>query len=293
MTILWDSYRLLAAKKLFWIVLFLTVLIAMMYASVGFTPEGISVLFGAYQIESELIVEGSMFAEYLYMMIFTDYLVPWWLGLFALVLALISVCPIFPDFLKTGSIDVAISKPMSRLSLFLVKYLGSLLFVAIQVLVFCVIVFIAHGVRLNAWNLEIFWAVLLLTFVFSLIYCVSVLTAVLTRSSLFSLLVALLVWGVTLSIQWSESIMYKATYVMPASGLSINMKTGETKEAGEELDTSSEMEKFYGIVRAIGMPLPKTRDATYLLRKKVTVRGKNMTMSSAFLEDEASDERAT
>ena len=75
---------------------------------------------------------------------------------------------------------------------------------------------------------------------------------------------------------------------MPASGLSINMKTGETKEAGEELDTSSEMEKFYGIVRAIGMPLPKTRDATYLLRKKVTVRGKNMTMSSAFLEDEAS-----
>ena len=288
MTILWDSYRLLAAKKLFWIVLFLTVLIAMMYASVGFTPEGISVLFGAYQIESELIVEGSMFAEYLYMMIFTDYLVPWWLGFFALVLALISVCPIFPDFLKTGSIDVAISKPMSRVSLFLVKYLGSLLFVAIQVLVFCVIVFIAHGVRLNAWNLEIFWAVLLLTFVFSLIYCVSVLTAVLTRSSLFSLLVALLVWGVTLSIQWSESIMYKATYVMPASGLSINMKTGETNEAGEELDTSSEMEKFYGIVRAIGMPLPKTRDATYLLRKKVTVRGKNMTMSSAFLEDEAS-----
>ena len=36
------------------------------------------------------------------------------------------------------------------------------------------------------------------------------------------------------------------------------------------------------------MPLPKTRDATYLLRKKVTVRGNNMTMSSAFLEDEAS-----
>ena len=156
LTVLWDSYRLLAAKKLFWIVLFLTVLIALMYASVGFTPQGVSVLFGAYEIKNDLIVEGSMFADYFYMMIFTDYLVPWWLGFFALVLALISVCPIFPDFLKTGSIDVAISKPMSRVTLFLVKYLGSLLFVAIQVLVFCVIVFIAHGVRLDAWNLEIF-----------------------------------------------------------------------------------------------------------------------------------------
>ena len=76
--------------------------------------------------------------------------------------------------------------------------------------------------------------------------------------------------GVTLSIQWSESIMYKATYVMPASGMSVNMKTGETNKAGEELDANAEMERFYGIVRAVGMPLPKTRDATYLLRKKTS-----------------------
>ena len=289
LTILWDSYRLLAAKKLFWIVLFLTVLIAMIYASVGFTPEGISVLFGAYQIESDLIVEGSMFAEYLYMMIFTDYLVPWWLGLFALVLALISVCPIFPDFLKTGSIDIAISKPMSRVMLFLVKYLGSLLFVAAQVSVFCVIVFIAQGVRLAIWNLEIFWAVLLLTFVFSLIYSVAVLVAVWTRSTLFSLLIALLVWGSTLAVQWSESVIYKLTYAAPASGLSIDMKTGQTGQADKPLEVNKGMEKFYRVIKAVGTPLPKTRDATYLLKKKVTVRGKNLTRMSEFLEDDASE----
>ena len=288
LTILWDSYRLLAAKKLFWIALFLTVLIALMYASVGFTPEGISMLFGAYEIKNDIIVEGSMFAEYFYMMIFTDYLVPWWLGLFALVLALISVCPIFPDFLKTGSIDVAISKPMSRLTLFLVKYLGSLLFVAIQVLVFCLIVFVAHGVRLDAWNFEVFWAVLLLTFVFSLIYSVAVLVAVLTKSTLFSLLVALLVWAVTLSVQWTESLMYKATYVMPAAGVSINVETGGTRRSNQELDENADMVRFYEIVRKVGIPLPKTRDATYLLKKKVSVRGNDMTMMTAFLDDDAS-----
>lgn len=287
-TILWDSYRLLAAKKLFWIALLLTVLIALMYASVGFTPEGISMLFGAYEIKNDIIVEGSIFAEYFYMTIFTDYLVPWWLGLFAIVLALISVCPVFPDFLKTGSIDVAISKPMSRLTLFLVKYLGSLLFVSIQVLVFCGIVFIAHGVRLDAWNFQIFWAVLILTFVFSLIYSVAVLVAVLTKSTLFSLLVALLVWAVTLSVQWTESLMYKAAYVMPASGLSINVETGGTHRSNQELDANADMIKFYEIVRKVGIPLPKTRDATYLLKKKVSVRGHNMTMMTAFLDDEAS-----
>lgn len=288
LTILWDSYRLLAAKKLFWIVLVLTVVIALSYASVGFTPEGMSVLFGAYHIDNDLIVEGSIYAEYLYMMIFTDYLVPWWLGLFALVLALISVCPVFPDFLKTGSIDVAVSKPISRVTLFLAKYLGSLLFVAIQVLVFCVIVFVAQGLRLNAWHPEIFWAVLLLTFVFSLIYAVAVLTAVITRSTLFSLLMALLVWGVTLALQWTESIVYKVTYVAPAAGMSINMETGESKITNQSGDIDAGMEKFYNIVKMIGTPLPKTRDATYLLKKKVSLRGKKLTSMAEFLEEDAS-----
>jgi len=289
LTILWDSYRLLAAKKLFWVVLAITLLIALSYASVGFTPEGISVLFGAYHIDNELIVEGSIFSEYLYMLIFTDYLVPWWLGLFALVLALISVCPVFPDFLKTGSIDVAISKPISRVTLFLAKYLGSLLFVAIQVLVFCVIVFIAQGVRLNAWNPDIFWAVLLLTFVFSLIYAVAVLTAVITRSTLFSLLMALLVWGVTLTVQWAESIMYKATYTMPAAGLSVDFETGESKQTDEEGEVNEGMDKFYRVIKMVGAPLPKTRDATYLLKNKVTLRGKSMSRASEFLDHDASE----
>jgi ABC-type transport system involved in multi-copper enzyme maturation permease subunit len=152
LAILWDSYRLLTAKKMFWIVLFISVLIAMSYASVGFTPEGVSVLFGAYEMENEFLTSDSLLAEYFYMMIFTDYLVPWWLGMFALVLALISVCSVFPDFLKGGSIDVAVSKPVSRVTLFLVKYAGSLLFVAIQVAVFSLIVFLAQGLRIGHWN---------------------------------------------------------------------------------------------------------------------------------------------
>lgn len=290
LTILWDSYRLLAAKRLFWVVLFLTVLIALAYASVGFTPEGISVLFGVYEIESDFITEGSILAEYFYMLIFTDYLVPFWLGLFALVLALISVCPVFPDFLKGGSVDVAVSKPINRVTLFMVKYFGSLLFVAVQVFVFCVIVFVAHGMRLGAWNLEIFWAVILLTFVFSLIYSVSVLAAVWTGSTLFSLLMALLIWGVTLAVQWTESITYKFTYVVPATGLKVDMATSETRISDEEVEVDSGMEKFYRVVKAMGAPLPKTREATYMLKNKIAVRGKSMTRVTEFLEAGASEQ---
>ncbi|NWK56635.1 ABC transporter permease [Verrucomicrobiaceae bacterium N1E253] len=289
MTILWESYRLLVAKKMFWVVLAISVLIAGTYASVGFVPEGISVLFGAHVIESELLNADSPVAEYVYLTVFTDMLVPFWLGLFALVLALISVSSVFPDFLKGGSVDVAVSKPVSRVTLFLVKYLGCLLFVAIQVLIFCVIVFFAHGTRMGSWNYGIFWAVPLLTFVFSLIYCIAVLTAVWTRSTMFSLLMALLVWGVTLGVQWGESMLYKFTYVLPSVGVSIDMEKGTSDLAPEAHDPDDGMVQFYQAVKTMGWPLPKTREATYMLKKKITVDGGNLTEMTRFLEAGASE----
>jgi len=132
-TILWDSYKLLAAKKLFWITLGLTILIALLYASVGFYDGGISLFFGAAKLDNDLINVQSDLASHFYMKIFTNYLVPWWLGLFSIVLALISVTPVFPNFFEKGAIDVAVSKPIRRTTLFLTKYMGCLLFVAAQV----------------------------------------------------------------------------------------------------------------------------------------------------------------
>lgn len=287
-TIFWDSYRLLAAKKLFWVALGFSVLIALVYASISFTSEGISVLFGAYTLESDFLSEGSPMAQYIYLTMFTDVLVPFWLGLFAIVLALISVCSVFPNFLQSGSIDIAVSKPINRVTLFFAKYLSSLLFVAIQVLVFCAIVFIAFGLRMESWNLGIFWAVPLIVFVFSLIYSVAVLTAVWTKSTLLSLLMAFLVWGVSWGIQVAESFIYKLAYTAPAQGVVVDMEAGGRPEiAGEPRESDPGLAKFHRGIKLVGGPLPKTRDATYLLKKKIKINGKDLTHTARFLDEGA------
>jgi len=242
-TIFWDSYRLLTAKKLFWIALGLSVLIALLFAS------------------------------------------PFWLGLFAIVLALISVCSVFPNFLEGGSIDVAVSKPISRVTLFLTKYISSLLFVAIQVFVFCLIIFIGFGLRMESWNFGMFWAVPLIVFVFSLIYCVAVLTAVWTKSTLLSLLIAFLVWGLSWSVQVLESWSYRMAYTAPAQGLRVDYETGETEISDDPQEASSGAVKFHEVLKLIAVPLPKTRDATYLLKTKIKIDGKDLTQQEALLGD--------
>lgn len=266
LAILWDSYRLLLAKKLFWITLFLSILVGLLYFSIALNDKGFSVLFGLKKIEAPLFSKGSPLGKYVYMKIFTDYLVPYWMGVFSLVLALISVCPIFPDFLKKGSIDVAVSKPINRVTLFVVKYIGCLLFVAIQISLFCLICFIAQGIRLGDWNAQIFWAVPLVVLAFSLIFCVAVLVSIRTQSMIFSLLVALLVWGISTAVMWSETGLYfLANNPM--------IKAATKGENGMAVNAK----KFHPIVEKITFPFPKSQRITGVLKNKVVVEGKGMT----------------
>ena len=284
-TIFWDSYRLLTAKKLFWIALGISILISLLYASVKVGEDGISVLFGAYSFGDEDFVVPEKIGKFIYLSIFADYLVPLWLGLFAIMLALISVCSVFPNFLESGSIDVAVSKPINRVTLFLTKYVSSLLFVGIQVFVFCLIIFVGFGLRMESWNFSIFWAVPLIVFVFSLIYSVAVLTAVWTKSTLLSLLIAFLVWGLSWGIQVLESWSYRIAYTAPAQGLSIDYSTGESEVKEEAQEENVAIAKIHRFLKKMGTPLPKTRDATYLLKTKITIDGKDLTRAENFLDE--------
>jgi ABC-type transport system involved in multi-copper enzyme maturation permease subunit len=189
--VFYDAYRELNAKRLFWITLYLSLLVVASFAFVGINERGVTVftwvIFPGWN--SSLIPPDT-----LYNILFIQLAIPYWLGLGATVLALISVGAVFPDFLTGGSIDLYLSKPIGRLRLFLTKYLAGLLFVALQVFVFCVASFFVMGIRGRTWQWGIFLAVPLVVLFFSYLYCVCVLLGIVTRSALASILITLLFW---------------------------------------------------------------------------------------------------
>ena len=87
-----DAYRQLSAAKLFWLTLVLSSLVVVAYGSIGFNDEGISILFGLFEIESKQLTAGSPWARGLYIGIYSNFLVTIWLAWIATVLALISTC---------------------------------------------------------------------------------------------------------------------------------------------------------------------------------------------------------
>ncbi|MGB0991382.1 MAG: hypothetical protein ACPG32_02825 [Akkermansiaceae bacterium] len=273
---------------LFWIVLGISALVAGIFASIGFDEQGYSLLFGLWNIESSLVNTKSGFAEMFYLVVFTNIVVTWWLAYLAIALALVSCNSIFPQFLSAGSVDVAVSKPIGRVKLFLTKYMGSLLFVFLQVGLFCLIVFLAMGVRLGSWNWSIFWAVPILVFVFSMIYCVGVLVAVLTRSSMLSLLSMLLLWGAALLVQWSENALYNMSYAAEESGVKMDVNTGELV-SNEGVDYEG-WKKAHRVSKAIAWPLPKTREVTLMIKQKIKTGSKDESLAGVSLLAFASED---
>lgn len=205
--LLLDSLRMLRSRKLFWISLGISLLVMLAYASIGFGENGLSLFFGAWELEDPFFTKGSPWAKALYLGIFSNLVVTIWLSWAATILALVSTSSVFPDFMSAGSIEMVLSKPISRVRVFLIKFIGSLLFVLVQVLVFCTGVFICVGVRIDEWIWPIFAAVPLVTVFFSYLYAFNVLMGLITRSGLAALLFTALFWFMLFAVQSGEAAL--------------------------------------------------------------------------------------
>ena len=229
LALLLDSYRELNAKRLFWIVLVISGLVVGAFAMIGIKGDTITLLWWNTPIKSDVLTYLDPAA--LYKSMFTYFGVGFWLSWIANILALASTAGIFPDFLAAGSIDLYLSKPISRLWLFLSKYIGGLLFVTLQVAIFSGCSFLVLGFRGHEWNCAIFLSIPLVVLVFSYLFSICVLLGVLTRSTVAALLLTLLFWFCLWGVQTTESFLLMASINSDVRAATLDRQIAETKEA--------------------------------------------------------------
>ncbi len=199
-----DAYRELNARKLFWITMILSGLVVAAFALIGINEQGLRVIVWdvPFPLTTELMSETTF-----YKTMFVSFGIGFWLTWIAAVLALVSTASIIPDFISGGAIDMTLSKPIGRMRLFLTKYLTGLLFVGLQVTVFCVASFLVIGFRGGAWEPGLFLAVPVVVLFFSYLFCVCVLLGLLTRSTIASLMLTLLFWFLIFALHTTEGTL--------------------------------------------------------------------------------------
>lgn len=110
-------------------------------------------------------------------------------ALVALCLSVVITAFFIPNMLRKGSIDLLVSKPIGRVQLLVYKYVGGLTFIFLLSVVTTGGVWFVMAVRSGMWDPAFLFVIFALTFTFAILYAVSTVVAVFTRSAIAAILV--------------------------------------------------------------------------------------------------------
>ena len=234
-----DSLRDALDRKIFWVLVVITLIIVAAMVSVGFESDRVSLFFGMWEAKSHHYNPFSGLGRSHIVGLVIYMLLDVFLGTIGVLLMIIATAGMFPRLIESGAIDALLSKPMSRPRLFLYKYLASMVFVLLQASLFVVLTFLVMGLRWGVWVPAYLLSIPLLVLLFSYVYCVSVLVAVKTRSTVAAILLSLGAW---------------VLFASPTGVL----------QMFETFPSLKEHERVHQAVRVMSWILPKTADVPYL-----------------------------
>lgn len=234
-----DSIRESLNRRIFWVLIIMTFVVALAMASIGFDGDNVTILFGMWETQSEHFNPLSGFGRSRLLGAVIYIVMSMFLGWIGIILIIVATASFFPSLMERGTIDVLLAKPISRSRLFLYKYVASLAFVLIQATVFVGLTFLVMGLRWKLWAPGYLLSIPLIVLLFSYVYCVSVLTAVKTRSATAAILISLMAWVI---------------YVSPTL----------TLVTFEKFPTLKKHRGWYETVRVLSWILPKTGDIPYI-----------------------------
>jgi ABC-type transport system involved in multi-copper enzyme maturation permease subunit len=168
----------------------------------------------------------------------------------ALLIAVIVTAFFIPNMLRKGSIDLLLVKPISRWLLLTYKYIGGLTFVFVTTAVAIGGVWLALGWRSHIWASGFLLIIPVLTFVFAILYAVSTLFAVLTRSAIVAILMTLVTWLVLYAVGLGYQLLEAARLTEAKNDTPV-----EERWSGSATDH---------VVRALHFGLPRHKDLDYL-----------------------------
>lgn len=262
--ILLDSFREARDRRIFWVLVLITLCVALAMASVGFEGTRISILFGLWDVDTERFSPLTMLGRSRLAGILVYGLMDVILGWLGITLMIIATAGVFPAMMEKGAIDVLLGKPISRSRLFLYKYLSGMTFVIIQATFFVGLTFLVVGWRWGVWMPGYLVSIPLLALLFSYVYCVSVLVAVATRSTVAAILLSIASWAVFALVHQAPGFF----------------------EQFPELKSHA---TTYRAVRVVSWIPPKTGDITYLAARCANA-GPSLDMMPATVTQSGTDE---
>jgi len=112
-----------------------------------------------------------------------------------LAIAIVVTASLIPETFEAGSLNLLLSKPVSRGGLFIAKFIGGCVFIAICATYLFAGIWLWLGLALGVWENAILLSILLYIIVFGIYFSVSAFVGLVYRSTILAIMVTLLFWG--------------------------------------------------------------------------------------------------
>ena len=181
-----------------------------------------------------------------------------------LLVSVIITAGFIPNMLRKGTIDLYVSKPIGRVSLILYKYLGGLIFMLLLTTAMVGGIWLTVGLRTGLWSPHFLALIPLMTFYFAILYAVSTLAAVVTRSTVVAILATVFAWAVFFGIGFGFDVVKK----IKKAGTEMREKLGAPDADADEIVANKPRERTPFEVptwvdylsKALYYPSPRTYD---------------------------------
>lgn len=138
----------------------------------------------------------------------------YFVGIMAVFVAILVTAPIVPQTFTAGSLNLLLSKPLSRSLLFLSKYVGGCAFVLfVSGYMVCGLWLIA-GLRFEVWHPRLLLAIPIFAFLFAVYYAVSCLAGVLWKNAILSIVFTVLLWSLLVMVSFTK-VLVEGFYIHP------------------------------------------------------------------------------
>jgi ABC-type transport system involved in multi-copper enzyme maturation permease subunit len=171
-------------------------------------------------------------------------------GWVTLVISIVLTAFFIPNMLRKGTVDLLLVKPTHRPTLLLYKYFGGLTFIFLNTAVAIGGAWLALGLKSGVWANNFLLMIAVLTFFFAILYAVSTLFGVLTRSPIVAILATCFAWFVFFVVGTTYNFIDQETHRNEARNV-----------PAEDHWTNN---TFCKVVRVIHFVTPRTSDLNRL-----------------------------
>ena len=198
-------------------------------------------------------------------------LMPLYLG--GIFLAIFSTSSFIPDMLEKGTVDSILSKPISRAQIIIGKFFGGTAIVFITIAYLVLGLWTLIGLKFSVWEPEFLITIISVTFSFAVIYAFIILIGVLTRSSIFSIILSYLIIlalsplllnreaiYMLLDNQWIEYLLDGLYYIIP--------KTSELASITANLAAGGSIDSYQPIISSFLFMILSLGLSIFIFNKK-------------------------